>query len=122
MSTPVSSGKILQILHTGVDHLVLASNINCGIGKVNLYNSLYTVVSSETRILVEKVFGYATIILPPCAKQSGGCDCGLFAVAFCTGLVHGFDVSTVAFTQQAMRNHLMKCFEQLEMVPFPATM
>ena len=100
---------------------MLASNINCGIGQVNLYDSLYTVVSSETQILFDKVFGNATIMLPPCAKQSGGCDCGLYAIAFCTGPAHGFDASTVVFTQQAMRNHLMKCFEQLEMVPFPAT-
>ena len=64
MSTPVLSGKISQILHTGGDHWVLASNINCGIGQVNLYNSLYTVVSSETQILIEKVFGNATIMLP----------------------------------------------------------
>jgi len=36
MSTPISSGKILQILHTGGDHWVLASNIDCGVGQVNL--------------------------------------------------------------------------------------
>jgi len=54
--------KILQVLHTGGDHWVLASNINCGIGQVNLYDSLYTVVSSETEILVEKFLG----MLPSC--------------------------------------------------------
>jgi len=85
------------------------------------YDSLYAVVSSETQTLIEKVFEDATIILPPCAKQSGGYDCRLFAIAFCTGLAHGFDVSKVGFIQQAMQNHLMKCFEQLKMVPFPAT-
>jgi len=111
MSTPVLSGNVVQILHTGGDHWVLVSN--CPVGRVNLYDSLYTAVSPETLILNEKIFWNAIIMLPPCAKQSGDCDCGLFAIAFCIGLVH---LSKVAFAQQAMWNHLIKCFEELDMV------
>jgi len=81
---------------------VLASNINCGKGQVNLYDSLYTAVSPETQILVEKVFENVTITLPSCAKQSGGYDCVLFAIAICTSLDHEFDLSKVVFVQQAM--------------------
>ena len=81
---------------------------NCG---VDLCDSLCTVVSPETQILVEKD---ATITLPPSAKHNttsakhnGGCDCGLFAIAFCTALVHGFHLNKVAFVHQAMWNHLI---------------
>ena len=54
MSVPVLSGNVVQILRTGGE---LVSNINCPVGQVNLYNSLYTAVSPETKILVERCLG-----------------------------------------------------------------
>lgn len=58
------------------------------------------------------------IILPQCAKQHVSYDCGLFAIAFCTALAHGVQLSDITFVQHTMWHHLFKSFEQLEMTPF----
>ena len=51
--------------------------------------------------------------------QSGGYDCGLFAVAFATALVHGEQSGRFQFDQNKMRQHLLKCLQEGEMTPFP---
>ena len=118
LQAPIVSENVLQILHIGGDHWVVASNIGCTTGEVNLYDSLYIVVSTATQMLLKKVFGNAKITLPQCPKQSGSYDCGLFAIAFCNALAHGVPLSEVTFNQHTMRHRLIKCFEQLEMTPF----
>ena len=97
LQTPMLSEnvQVLQNLHIGGDHWVVASNINCSNGEVNLYDSLYSVASAPTQMLLRKVFGNVKIILPQCAKQRGSYDCGLFAIAFCTALAHGVQLSDV---------------------------
>ena len=52
-------------------------------------------------------------------KQSGLCDCGLFAVAFATCLSHGMQPESVTFKQQELRRHLYKCLENGRMQVFP---
>ena len=43
--------------------------------------------------------------------QSGANDCGLFAIAFATALCHGELPGKYIFERRAMRGHLMKCLE-----------
>ena len=47
---------VLRNLHIGGDHGVVASNINCSNGEVNLYDSLYSVTSAPIQMLLRKVF------------------------------------------------------------------
>ena len=110
--------NVLQILHVGGNHWVVASNIGYTTGEVNLYDSLHSEISIATKMLLEKVFGNAKVTLPECSKQIGNHDCGLFAIAFCTTLAHGVPLSEVTLNQHTMRHYLIKCFEQLEMTPF----
>ena len=51
--------------------------------------------------------------------QSGTYDCGLFAIAFATALVHGEHPGKFLFNQDSMRLHLMRCLELGEMTMFP---
>ena len=51
--------------------------------------------------------------------QSGTYDCGLFAIAFATALVHGEHPGKFLFNQDSMRQHLIKCLELGEMMMFP---
>ena len=51
--------------------------------------------------------------------QSGKYDCGLFAVAFATALVHGQQPGKFMFDQQAMRKHLRLCLQNKVMPMFP---
>ena len=52
-------------------------------------------------------------------RQSGGSDCGLFAIAFTLMLCQRKDPRTVSFLQSSMRGHLVQCFEQEVISDFP---
>ena len=69
LQAPIVSENVLKMLHIGGDYWVVASNIDCTTGEVNLYDSLYTVVSTTTQMLLKKVFGNCNITLPQCPKQ-----------------------------------------------------
>lgn len=56
---------------------------------------------------------------PYVQQQRGGSDCGLFAIAFAVHLAFGDNLSTLQFDKALMRRHLLKCFQQKEMMPFP---
>ena len=64
LQTPMLSEnvQVLQNLHIVGDHWVVASNINCSNGEVNLYDSLYSVASAPTQMLLRKVFGNVKIM------------------------------------------------------------
>ena len=53
------------------------------------------------------------------AKQTGGDDCGLFAIAFATSICHNRDPVRVQYKQEKMREHLLQCFQKSFMEPFP---
>ena len=48
--------------------------------------------------------------------QAGGCDCGLFAVAFAT---NGIPPGKFTFDQSKMRKHLYTCLQKGQLVMFP---
>ena len=50
-------------------------------------------------------------------KQRGPDDCGLFAIAVATSLVHGAGLCT--FRQDQMRRHVLGCFEEKLLCVFP---
>ena len=52
-------------------------------------------------------------------QQEGAADCGLFSIAYAYHAARGDDVSQLHFHQAAMREHLVTCFEQEELSPFP---
>ena len=54
-------------------------------------------------------------------RQPNGSDCGLFAIAFATELIHGFDPALCHFDTAVMRQHLMKCLENGHLSRFPCT-
>jgi hypothetical protein len=59
------------------------------------------------------------IRLEPCQKQKGSVDCGLFALAYAMSIVFGEDVSTREYNQGNIRSHLLSCFENCKLEPFP---
>ena len=52
-------------------------------------------------------------------RQSGGSDCGLFAIAFATALCGGLDPHIQNFEQSKMREHLKECFVAHRLHCFP---
>ena len=52
-------------------------------------------------------------------SQNGAVDCGVFAIAFATALCNGVDPHSLSLEQKEMREHLVNCYEEGEMLPFP---
>ena len=52
-------------------------------------------------------------------KQSGCFDCGFFAISYIIHIANKLDPSLCVFHQMKMRKHLIQCFEQKQLNPFP---
>ena len=114
----------VQILHCRGCHWITISTIGCQEGMVNIYDSLLTDVDDETQEAIRKVFNESRISfsLPKVQRQEGTHDCGLFAIAFATKLCFSYNpvaVSTMEYTQYAMRGHLINCLESAYFIDFP---
>ena len=113
-------GPFIQVIHTG-NHWVVASNIGGVKDEVTVYDSLYKVVDKGTHDLLKRLFKNVKIkvfLLQP-QLQAGIHDCGVFALAFCTSLAMGEDLSDVKFNQDVMRKHLEACCDKKHLSTFP---
>ena len=119
LKNPIPAGaRALQILHIRANHWIVASTIGCEPGEVRLFDSLYKSIDTETMELVSLCFGKDVSVSLEVSQQQGGSNCGLFAIATCTALAHGI-TGTPQFKQQMMRHHLIQCFENNKLSPFP---
>ncbi len=131
VSTAISHGhNALQIVHDRGDHWIVASTVRPTMGdefeqsaepdscNVCIYDSVFTQINSTTKDLLLQLFGeQAKIkIKQDFQRQNGGYDCGVFAIAVCTSLAYD---SPLQFNQDTMRAHLLKCFKDLKLTPFP---
>ena len=84
----------------------------------------YTITSDEaTEEIICNCFQFGiakpTISLMNSQKQKGGTDCGLFAVAFIAFIAFRLDPTKLKFCQEKMRCHLVSCFKENSLSPFP---
>ena len=113
----------VQILYTGNNHWVCISSVGSSDGIVNLYDSLYhNVISKEVeeqKINLVGTDSFSGLNVVPIQQQRNGSDCGVFAAAFATALVHGVPPSLLEFDTKKLRNHLCGCLKagKLEMFP-----
>ena len=117
------SGEFIQILHTGNSHWVCVSSSGCLPGIVNLYDSLYhNIIEEEVEAQVVDLVGeehLKGIAVVPVQQQPNGNDCGVFASAFATCLVHYQTPETLQFDRSIMRQHLLECLVAGKMTLFP---
>ena len=87
----IVSGEFLQILHTGNSHWVCVSSNGCLRG-INLYDSLHhNIIEEEVEAQVVDLVGeeyLKSITVVSVQQQPNGSDCGVFACAFATCLLH----------------------------------
>ncbi len=57
----------------------------------------------------------------PVQQQTNGSDCGVFAAAFATSVLHCIPPETVPFDTSQIRKHLYDCLKSGIMQPFPVT-
>lgn len=82
----------MQLLHTGQNHWVCVCSVGCLPGTVRLFDSLYhDIISKEVEDQVRDLLAHSfqKLEYAPCQQQTNGSDCGVFAIAFATGLVFG---------------------------------
>ena len=90
----------LQILHDRGNHWLVASNIGCPENTINLYDSVFSNVSDGTWKVIQNLFqatNSTAISMVDMQKQTGGNDCGLFAIAVTVTLLHKCNVSSTKF-------------------------
>ena len=117
-------GSWVQIINVSASHWITATNVNSPPDTVLIYDSLFSRKATET--LVEKIcvlnyFMSSTFLdiqIMDMQRQSGGDDCGLFAIASALCLCEGKDPGTQSWNQQSMRQHLLQCFADGELKPF----
>ena len=114
----------LQVIHCKeTDHWVTATTIGCETGVIEVYDSLYITLDKPSSIVVANWFyskdqPFKIRVVRP-QKQSGGADCGVFAIAFATSIAINHKVNT-KFEQARMRAHLASCIEKQKLSPFPS--
>ena len=112
----------LQIIHSQGNHWIVASTLLSKRGYVNVYDSLYDSVDEDTQKTIKFLFKDELIKVEviKVQKQSGGDDCGLFAIANAVQLAKKGDLSQAKCCQYQMRSHLINCFEKGKMTNFPS--
>ena len=86
---------------------------------MHVYDSVYEEVDDDTHTVIQNLLGpdRVRISMVEMQKQRGPDDCGLFAIAVATSLVHGAGLCT--FRQDQMRRHVLGCFEEKLLCVFP---
>ena len=119
----VEQGEFVQILHTGHSHWNVVSTIDRKHPEVDIFDSLYSSCSNHSEVQIASIIStkHPTIKLRyvDVQKQSGHCDCGIFAIAFATAIVYGHNPGQYIFKQSAMRDHLLQCIENGKLTMFP---
>lgn len=99
------------------------SAVGCRPGEIDVYDSLYNSLSSSaTRqicCLLHTTQPKIAVRMKNVQSQSGGNDCGLFAIAFAVCLCEGKDLCKFKWSQEHMRSHLCACLTSQAMSLFP---
>ncbi|CAB4021279.1 Calcium-responsive transcription factor [Paramuricea clavata] len=117
----------VQIVNVCGNHWITLSNIGCPKDTVTLYDSLYNNLDSGSKAKLHKQIAdmlmptskHLTIQWADMQKQTGTCDCGLFAIAAATSQCYGILPQDCYWEQEGMRDHLCMCFQQGDLALFP---
>jgi len=115
----------VQVHHNGAKHWVASSSLD---GEIRVYDSLN--IAPTRNLIIQLAARYSPGSNTPsmsrvikqmrmAQRQQGSRDCGLFAIAYVVDLAQGVDPAQVKYDQPSMRRHLLKCFAQRVITPFP---
>ena len=118
-----NSKQAVQIIHLEAEkHWGTISTMDCDEDTVNLSDSIFSVVSLSTEqaiVALLKPKGSVTVKVKNVDKQGGSSGCGVYALAYCTSLVHGENPCSFVYCQVEMRDHLKSCIENSHFTTFP---
>ena len=123
--------KFIQIIHIRGHHWITLSNLQCSIFDAIVYDSLhginvkpnqqkisYPIIVEQTACRLSKTKKPLRLSVEDVQQQTGGGDCGLFAIAFATLLCLGEDPSQTRYCQDKMRKELIRSLEDRNMENF----
>ena len=122
--TGTPNGPFVQIMNLAGNHWICVSNVECLVGHVNVFDSIYS--GRTTKLMKQQIVWLLyssdesiTLAWPNIKQQTGSSDCGLFAIANATVICSGVDPTSQDWDQPEMRQHLVKCFQAgyIEMFP-----
>ena len=120
----IQTSEFVQILHDGHQHWVTISTIGAKRNEIFIYNSLGTSVSSSVKNQIAALLcskeSHITLQFVDVQQQTGGYDCGLYAIAYATTLINGQQPGNFCFAQGLMRKHLYKCISNGRLTVFTA--
>ena len=116
----------MQVLNVSDNHWITISNIGCGPGIVNVFDSIpQSSVSSCTKEQIAAILfseeHTISLHFKQVQVQRGHADCGLFAIAFATALCSAKYPTEINFIQHQLRKHLQKCLVERDITGFPQT-
>lgn len=113
----------IQIHFTGQGHWVTSAYIG---GEVRLYDSsVGTVLSKSLKMQLKQMYqvagknGSLFVTEMPVQQQVNLTDCGIFSIVYAYHLAQGDEPSALDFDNKKLRQHLVKCFENEMLSPFP---
>ena len=116
--------EFIQCLNVAGMHSITIATVGCTPGTIRVYNSLNKKLTKALKNTVADLLHSSTKKIEMeyvnCQYQQGSEDCGLFAIANACELCFGGDPSVVKYTQDDMRNHLLKAFDTLRFMQFPS--
>ena len=125
MTFAVEQRPCVQALHDSAQkHWLTISNIGVeDPASVLIYDSLFHQCSPHVQRQVAAISrtksSQINVHFVDVQRQSGGSDCGLFAIAYATSICFGTHPEKKSYCQAKMRQHLMKCIEEGVITEFP---
>ena len=93
--------EFIQCLNVSSNHWVTVSTISCPPGVINVYDSMHLGASTNLKkVIADMLFSdkkSISIRTVHIQQQTGGSDCGLFAIANATALCNGKNPGTLLF-------------------------
>ena len=113
----------IQIIRDRENHWIVAY-LKSSSKSVEVYDSVYITLHDGTARVILNLFDITDkmkIKLKKMQRQISSQDCGVFAIAVSTALLHNstIDISKISFCQPQMREHLLTCFTANSLTPFP---
>ena len=113
----------VQILHVHNNHWVTVTNINCPSGCIDVYDSMYNFIKLDTMLQISSFVRsndkFLQFRLVNVKRQPDSYSCGQFAIATAVELANGNEPALCNWTVHQMRTHIIQCFQDQRMTPFP---
>lgn len=125
----IPRGNFIQILFVGKNHWMATSNIVCGTSNyltdtVRIYdsgrpNKISMAIKNQICSFVTPMVDRFSFDIVDVEGQVNSYDCGVYAIAYATHIVHGLDPVNYKWNAKKMRSHLIQCLINGHLDPFP---